>query len=205
MVQRKVQKTSPYFSRYQVKFRRRREGKTDYKARQALVIQDKNKYATQKYRLIVRFTKRDIVAQVAYATIQGDIIVSAAYAHELPEYGLKVGLTNYSAGYCVGLLIARRVLTKFGLADTYEGVEEIDGEPYRVEEEDGEKRPFRVVLDTGLKRTSTGSKCFSVLKVPPHPALTPCVRGCAVCAVPRWVGQWPRAHTREPARSAQLQ
>lgn len=165
MPQRKIQKTSPYFSRYQVKFRRRREGKTDYKARQALVIQDKNKYATQKYRLIVRFTKRDIVAQVAYATIQGDVIVACAYSHELPEYGLKTGLSNYSAGYCVGLLIARRLLTKFNLADTYEGVEEADGESFKVEEAEDAPRPFRCVLDTGLKRTSTGSKVFSVLKV----------------------------------------
>lgn len=163
--QQKLQKTSPYFSRYQVKFRRRRAGKTDYKARKALVIQDKNKYATQKYRLIVRFTKRDIIAQVAYATIQGDVIVAAAYSHELPEYGLNTGLSNYSAGYCVGLLIARRVLAKFGMDEAYEGVEEADGEEYTVEPEDGEKRPFFCILDTGLKRTSTGSKVFSVLKV----------------------------------------
>ena len=33
-----------------------------------------------------------------YATIAGDITVSSAYAHELPRYGLKVGLTNYAAG-----------------------------------------------------------------------------------------------------------
>lgn len=166
MVQRKTQKTSPYFSRFQVKFRRRRQGKTDYKARHALVIQDKNKYATKKYRLIVRFTKRDIVAQVAYATIAGDVVVAAAYAHELKEYGLKVGLTNYAAGYCVGLLIARRLLTKYGLAERYEGVEEADGEEFQVEREDDEgPRPFRCVLDAGLKRTSTGSKVFAVLKV----------------------------------------
>lgn len=165
VVQQKLQKTSPYFSRFQVKFRRRRAGKTDYKARKALVIQDKNKYATQKYRLIVRFTKRDIIAQLAYSTIQGDVIVAAAYAHELPEYGLKTGLSNYSAGYCVGLLIARRVLAKFGMDEVYDGVEEADGEEYTVEPEEGEKRPFFCILDTGLKRTSTGSKCFSVLKV----------------------------------------
>lgn len=42
----------------------RREGKTDYRARKRLVVQDKNKYSTQKYRLIVRFTKHDIIAQV---------------------------------------------------------------------------------------------------------------------------------------------
>ena len=34
----------------QVKFRRRREGKTDYFARKRLVVQDKNKYNTPKYR-----------------------------------------------------------------------------------------------------------------------------------------------------------
>ena len=39
----KVIKSSPYFSRYQVKYRRRREGKTDYRARLRLVTQDKNK------------------------------------------------------------------------------------------------------------------------------------------------------------------
>ena len=33
-----------------------------------------------------------------YATIAGDVTIAAAYSSELPEYGLKVGLTNYSAG-----------------------------------------------------------------------------------------------------------
>ena len=49
------------------------------------------------------------VLQVAYAKIEGDKIVAAAYAHELPHYGVKVGLTNYAAAYCTGLLLARRV------------------------------------------------------------------------------------------------
>jgi ribosomal protein L18 len=40
----KVQKNKAYFSRFQVKFRRRREGKTDYRQRKRLVCQDKNKY-----------------------------------------------------------------------------------------------------------------------------------------------------------------
>jgi large subunit ribosomal protein L5e len=35
--------------------------------------------------------------------------MAAAYAHELPNYGIKVGLTNYAAAYCTGLLLARRV------------------------------------------------------------------------------------------------
>ena len=85
------------------------EGKTDYYARRRLIAQDKNKYNTPKYRLIVRFTNTDIICQIAYAKIEGDIIIAAAYAHELPRYGVPVGLTNYSAAYCTGLLLARRV------------------------------------------------------------------------------------------------
>lgn len=50
-----------------------------------------------------------IVLQIAYAKIEGDTIVCAAYSHELPKYGISVGLTNYAAAYCTGLLVARRV------------------------------------------------------------------------------------------------
>lgn len=32
------------------------------------------------------------------ANIVGDSVLAAAYAHELPRYGLEVGLTNYAAG-----------------------------------------------------------------------------------------------------------
>lgn len=49
--------------------------------------------------------------QIAYAKIEGDHIVCAAYSHELPKYGIAVGLTNYAAAYCTGLLLARRVQT----------------------------------------------------------------------------------------------
>lgn len=51
------------------------------------------------------------VFKVAYAKIEGDVIMAAAYSHELPNYGIKVGLTNYAAAYCTGLLLARRVST----------------------------------------------------------------------------------------------
>ena len=104
-------KNKAYYKRFQVKFRRRREGKTDYFARKRLVVQDKNKYNTPKYRMIVRTTNKDICCQIAYARIEGDRIVESAYSHELPHYGVKVGLTNYAAAYCTGLLLARRVCT----------------------------------------------------------------------------------------------
>ncbi|GFR31337.1 60S ribosomal protein L5 [Trichonephila clavata] len=140
------------------------EGKTDYYARVRLIIQDKNKYNTPKYRMIVRFTNKDIICQVAYARIEGDVIVSAAYAHELPRYGIKVGLTNYAAAYATGLLLARRVLKKFNLDGIYKGVDEANGEDYIVEDIEGQPGAFRCYLDVGLARTTTGARVFAALK-----------------------------------------
>uniref|UniRef100_A0A8C6D450 Ribosomal protein L5 n=1 Tax=Moschus moschiferus TaxID=68415 RepID=A0A8C6D450_MOSMO len=95
----KVVKNKAYFKRYQVKFRRQQEGKTDYYAWKQLVIQDKNKYSTPKHRMIVRVMNRDIRCQTAYTRIEGDVIICAAYAHELPKCGVKVGLTNYAVAH----------------------------------------------------------------------------------------------------------
>lgn len=160
----KVVKNSTYYKRFQVKFRRRRAGVTDYYARKRLVVQDKNKYNTPKYRLIVRFTNKDVVAQIACSKIEGDHILAAAYSHELPRYGVKVGLTNYAAGYATGLLVARRLLTKLKLADIYQGQVDITGDEYNVEEKEGAPHPFRANLDIGVARTTTGNRIFSVLK-----------------------------------------
>jgi len=160
----KVVKNKAYFKRFQVKFKRRREGKTDYYARKRLIVQDKNKYNTPKYRMIVRFTNKDIITQIAYARLEGDVVVCAAYSHELPRYGLKVGLTNYSAAYATGLLLARRLLKKLGLDSIYEGQTDVNGEYYCVECVDGQPKAFRAVLDVGLVRTTTGARVFGALK-----------------------------------------
>ncbi|WVZ95513.1 hypothetical protein U9M48_041266 [Paspalum notatum var. saurae] len=159
----KTQKTNAYFKRFQVKFKRRRAGKTDYRARIRLINQDKNKYNTPKYRFVVRFTNKDITAQIVSASIAGDIVLAAAYSHELPRYGLEVGLTNYAAAYCTGLLLARRVLKIRELDQEYEGNVEATGEDYSVEPAD-ERRPFRALLDVGLVRTTTGNRVFGALK-----------------------------------------
>ncbi|VDD81745.1 unnamed protein product, partial [Mesocestoides corti] len=160
----KVTKNKAYFKRFQVKFRRRREGKTDYYARKRLIWQDKNKYNTPKYRFVVRFTNKDIVCQVVYACMDGDRVVCSAYSHELPRYGVKVGLTNYAASYCTGLLLARRVLQKLKLDKLYEGQKEADGKEYLVEKIEKQRGPFRCFLDVGLRRTSTGANIFGALK-----------------------------------------
>ena len=163
MVYVKAQKSKAYFKRYQVKFKRRREGKTDYRARIRLINQDKNKYNTPKYRFVVRFTNKDIVAQIVSASIAGDIVLAAAYAHELPHFGLEVGLTNYAAAYATGLLLARRVLKTLELDEEYEGNVEATGEDYSVEPAES-RRPFRALLDVGLVKTTTGNRVFGALK-----------------------------------------
>merc|ERR1712216_427829 len=163
----KVVKNKAYFKRFQVKYKRRREGKTDYYARKRLVTQDKNKFGTPKCRFVVRFTNKDIICQVISSKIKGDVTHCAAYAHEPPRYGCSVGLTNYSAAYCVGLLCARRLLKKYGLADKFEGTAEVTAEYedsyVHGNDEDG-PNAFHALLDVGLKRTTLGSKIFAAMK-----------------------------------------
>mmetsp|Transcript_56183 Transcript_56183/g.156488 ORF Transcript_56183/g.156488 Transcript_56183/m.156488 type:complete len:303 (-) Transcript_56183:81-989(-) len=169
----KVVKNKAYFKRFQVKFRRRREGFTDYRQRHKLITQDKNKYSSPKYRLVVRFTNRYVICQIVYAEITGDKVICSATSKELAKHGLTIGLKNYSAAYCTGLLVARRLLQQLGLDETYTGVEEVTGEPiyteydgkdYFVEEVDDEKKPFRCLLDVGIKNTTTGAKVFAAMK-----------------------------------------
>ena len=180
----KKQKSNAYFSRFQVKYRRRREGKTDYYARKRLVTQAKNKYNAPKYRLVVRFTNKQVIVQIVYARLQGDFVLCAATSKELPRYGINHGLTNWAAGmlllgytilydfsdcliaYATGLLCARRALTKLGLADKYQGVTDPDGTLQLTEEldDDDAPRPFKCYLDVGLRRTSTGSRVFGAMK-----------------------------------------
>jgi len=158
----KVVKNKAYFKRFQVKFKRRRECKTDYHARKRLILQDKNKYKTPKYRFVVRRTHRDLITQIISADLTHDCVLASAYSHELPRYGIKLGLTNYAAAYATGLLLARRVNKKFEL--DYEGNTEINGEDYNVDAADDGKAPFKALLDVGLQRTTRGARLFGALK-----------------------------------------
>jgi len=142
------------------------------------VIQAKNKYATPKYRLVVRITSSQVICQVVYSTITGDHVLASAYSKELTRFGLKAGFKNYPAAYCTGLLVGRRALKKVGLFEQYTGVgddeeDEVTGEimsvtfgkrTYYVDELDDDRRPLRVNLDVGLARTSLGAKIFGALK-----------------------------------------
>lgn len=105
-----------------------------------------------------------MIAQVVYACMDGDRILASADSFDLKKYGLTVGLTNYAAAYCVGLLCARRLLKKVGLDKQFVGVEEVDGEYYDVNESAEDKKPFTAILDLGLARPSKGNRGFACMK-----------------------------------------
>jgi len=159
----KLVKNKAYFKRFQVKYRRRREGKTDYRARKRLVVQEKNKYHSHRFRFVVRFTNTTVITQIIFAEIDGDKVLTSAYSSELPRYGVAVGLKNYAAAYATGLLLARRTLKKLGMDEEYKGNTNIDGNVFQPEELE-ERRPFKACLDVGTRATTTGARLFGALK-----------------------------------------
>lgn len=159
----KLVKNKAYFMRFQTKFKRRREGKTDYYARKRLVIQDKDKFNSPKYRLVARITSTRVIAQVIFSTITGDKVFCQAESGELRRFGLNAGLSNYASAYATGLLLARRLLKKVGLDTQYEGNTDAAVD-YDAGSDIRDRRPFKLILDVGLRATTTGSKVFAVMK-----------------------------------------
>jgi len=83
---------------YRVPFRRRREGKTDYRSRKALVL-------SRLPRLVVRHTLKHIIVQIIKAETTGDQIVVSANSRELAKtYGWQGNCRNVPAAYLTGLL-----------------------------------------------------------------------------------------------------
>jgi len=170
----KVLKNKAYFKRFQTKFRRRREGKTDYRARKRLAAQSKDKYNSPRYRLVVRYSNQYVQCQVVYAEMTGDKVVCSAHSTELRNYGINFGLKNFSASYATGLLLARRVLARYGMDEMYEG-NEVDGKVRTVKygnrtlyvedlDWETERRPLRCNLDVGITRTTLGARVFAAMK-----------------------------------------
>jgi large subunit ribosomal protein L18 len=97
-------------SRYRVQLRRRREGKTDYQARQAMVV-------SRKPRLVVRKSIKNMVAQVVLAKPKGDEVLVSAQSNELSsKFSWKASTGNVPAAYLTGLLCGLRA-KKAGIAE----------------------------------------------------------------------------------------
>ena len=89
---------------YRVPFRRRREGKTDYESRRALVL-------SRLPRLIVRRTLKHTIAQVIAAKTSGDVVIASAHSRELMKiFGWQGSCKNMPAAYLTGLLCGCRAI-----------------------------------------------------------------------------------------------
>lgn len=90
-------------SRYKVAFKRRREGKTDYKVRLKLIGLD-------KHRLVVRITGSHTIAQIVDVKLPGDDTLVSAHSQELKNIGWLASGKNTSGAYLTGYLCGKKAL-----------------------------------------------------------------------------------------------
>lgn len=90
---------------YRVPFRRRREGKTDYKARKALII-------SRLPRVVTRGSLKHMNVQIIEATPTGDKVIASANSQELKNFGWKAACGNLPSAYLTGLLCGLRAAVK---------------------------------------------------------------------------------------------
>jgi large subunit ribosomal protein L18 len=88
-----------------IHFRRKREGRTDYKKRLHLLLSDKP-------RLVVKVTNTKIITQVNVFNPKGDIVKVAKTSTELNKLGWKGSLKNLPAAYLTGILMGKETLKK---------------------------------------------------------------------------------------------
>jgi large subunit ribosomal protein L18 len=86
---------------YNLPFRRRREGRTNYRKRRKLVTSGMT-------RLVVRPSNKHIAAQLVRAQADGDRILASAHSSELKEFGWKAPCGNLPAAYLTGFLAGQR-------------------------------------------------------------------------------------------------
>ncbi len=92
-------------SRHVATFRRRKEGKTDYKKRLKLL-------SSGKPRLVVRVTGRNVIVQIIEYVLEGDKTQVSAVSSELKAFGWSAYTKNIPSAYLTGLLCAKRAAKK---------------------------------------------------------------------------------------------
>ncbi|MFB0504763.1 MAG: 50S ribosomal protein L18 [Candidatus Bathyarchaeia archaeon] len=92
--------------RYSLPFRRRREGKTDYRLRRRLIV-------SRKPTIVIRKSLNHMTAQLVKAETIGDKVIAAAHSKELArDYGWGAGCGNIPAAYLTGLLCGYKAREK---------------------------------------------------------------------------------------------
>lgn len=92
-------------ARYRVALRRRREGKTDYQARKALVL-------SGKPRIVARRSLKNASVQIIIAKPVGDVVLATAHSRELAKFGWKAPTGNVPAAYLTGFLCGLKAKAK---------------------------------------------------------------------------------------------
>ena len=91
------------------KYRRKREGKTDYRKRLSIVI-------SGKPRLVVRKSLTRIIAQIVIYDEKGDRTAVAVRSDALKKYGWNFSFKNITASYLLGVFIGHMAKKK-GIKD----------------------------------------------------------------------------------------
>jgi len=86
-----------------IQFRRKREGKTNYKKRLRLIL-------SGRPRLVVRPTSTGILSQVIITGDKGDNVMASAHSSELRKIGWNYNLANLPSAYLTGMLVAKKAL-----------------------------------------------------------------------------------------------
>ncbi|MGV8141632.1 MAG: 50S ribosomal protein L18 [Candidatus Woesearchaeota archaeon] len=88
-----------------VNFRRKREGRTDYKKRLKMLV-------SGIPRLVVRRTNKSIIVQLVEYSENGDKVVVTANGSDLKKLGWKHATGNLPASYLTGMLAAQKAKKK---------------------------------------------------------------------------------------------
>jgi large subunit ribosomal protein L18 len=94
---------------FKIAFRRRRESKTDYSKRLALV-------KSRQIRLVVRKTNTRIIAQATIFDLVGDKTLTSVDSNELNQFGFY-GTNNTPSAYLTGYLLGKKLGAKKAVLD----------------------------------------------------------------------------------------
>jgi large subunit ribosomal protein L18 len=86
-------------------YRRKREGKTDYRKRLQLLV-------SRKHRAVIRKSLRHFIVQIVEYKSEGDVVLISASSNDLKKAGWKFSGNNIPAAYLVGYLCGLRAKKK---------------------------------------------------------------------------------------------
>ncbi|MFH1915899.1 MAG: 50S ribosomal protein L18 [Nanoarchaeota archaeon] len=88
-----------------IQYRRKREGRTNYKKRLILL-------KSRKARLVIRRTNKNIIAQIIDYAPDGDKVICGANSQELKKLGWTYSTKSIPAAYLTGKLLHHKMKTK---------------------------------------------------------------------------------------------